>query len=378
MQKRALVIASMASMIDNFNRNNIIELEKLGYKVDIAANFETEDSNSYEKVQMFRKEMIETGHKVIHIDFSRRLESIRKQILSIKQVRMLSKNDYDLVHCHSPICSVIVRLVFHNKKAKLIYTAHGFHFYKGAPLKNWLIYYPIEKWLSRYTDVLITINKEDYARAKKKFHAQRTEYVPGVGIDVEKFKNTAVDRNAKRKELGIPEDAFLMISVGELNKNKNHQVVIRALAQLNDSHIHYMIAGKGELLDYLTNLAKQLGVSDQVHFLGYRNDVAELYKISDIDVFPSIREGLGLAAIEGMAAGLPLICSDNRGTREYAVPNENACVCSTPMDYLIAIQKMYTSNVFADSLGKKGAIKADSFSVDSINRQMKRLYFDFK
>lgn len=353
-----------------FFKDLIKEMVEDGHTVDIACN-----ENEYVVDDFYRK----LGCKVFQIDCSR--SPLKKaNITAIKELRkVISDNNYDIVHCHTPVAGVCTRLACRKLRKsglKVIYTAHGFHFYKGAPLKNWFFYYLIEKWLSRYTDVLITINKEDYARAKKKFHAKRIEYVPGVGVDVEKFKNTAVDRNAKRKELGIQEDAFLMISVGELNKNKNHQVVIRALAQLNDPHIHYMIAGKGELLDYLTNLAKQLGVSDQVHFLGYRNDIAELYKISDADVFPSIREGLGLAAIEGMAAGLPLICSDNRGTREYAIHDENSivCECDSVVGFCYAILKLYDFREYTFKLGNNGQKKATYFNIEDVNKKVQSIY----
>lgn len=300
-------------------------------------------------------------------------------ISAYKQLqKIIVDNQYDIVHCHTPIAGAITRLAcrkFRKNGLKVIYTAHGFHFYRGAPLKNWLLYYPIEKFCSRFTDVLITINHEDYELAKKKVKAKQVEYVPGVGIDVDKFANTVVDRAAKRKELGIPEDVFLLLSVGELNENKNHQIVIRALAELKNPDIHYMIAGKGPLKDYLLELSQELGVEDQVHLLGPRNDVAELYKTADIDVFPSIREGLGLAAVEGMAAGLPLICSDNRGTREYAKNGENAVVCSNSVaEYASAIDKLYRNESLRIDYGNHGATTAHSFNVASINDLMMKIY----
>lgn len=362
MQKSALVIASMASMLDNFNQNNIIELEKLGYRVDIAANFETEDCNSYEKVQMFRKKMMETGHKVIHIDFSRKLGNISKQILSIKQVRMLSKNNYDLVHCHSPICSVIVRIVFHNKKAKLIYTAHGFHFYKGAPLKNWL-FYPVEKFLSRFTDVLITINKEDYQRAKKKFHANETYYIHGVGFDTYKFSNCVIDRAEKRKEIGLDDKAFLLLSVGELNDRKNHQIVIEALNILKDKSIFYIIVGTGINQTKYEKMISEYGLQNNIKLIGYRNDIDELCKSADCFVHPSIREGLGIAPLEAMASGLPLIAADINGIKDYAIDGVTGyCVDPRNVDQLCsAILKMKNDDDFRESCARNNIKIAQQF-----------------
>lgn len=347
MQKKALVIASMASMIDNFNRNNIQVLEKLGYQVDIAANFETEDCNSYEKDRMFRKEMIETGHNVIHIDFSRSLGNIRKQIQSVKQVCALSKDDYDLVHCHSPICSVIVRLVFRKKNAKLIYTAHGFHFYKGAPLKNWL-FYPVEKYLSRYTDILITINREDYKRAKKKFHAKETYYIHGVGFDSRRFSDCIVDRHKILSSFSINTNAFVLLSVGELHDRKNHQIVIEALHLLNDKNIVYLIVGTGSNRSKYEEMIQKYGLQNNIKLLGYRTDIDALCKISDCFVHPSVREGLGIAPLEAMASGLPLIASDINGIKDYAIEGVTGC-CVDPRNIkqmCLAIQKMKNDTGF--------------------------------
>ena len=288
------------------------ELIENGNTVDIAAN-----EKDY-RVDPFYHEL---GCHMMQVDFSRSPLS-KGNVRAYQQLRkIISENHYDIVHCHTPVAGAITRLAcrkFRKNGLRVIYTAHGFHFYKGAPLKNWLIYYPIEKLCSYFTDVLITINHEDYELAKKKMKAKRVEYVPGVGVDVDRFANAVVDRAAKRRELGIPEDAFLLLSVGELNENKNHQIVIRALAELKDPNIHYMIAGQGPLRDYLSELAQKLGVAEQVHLLGYRKDVAELYKTADIYILPSLREGLNVSLLEAKAAGLPAICGKIRGNVDIA------------------------------------------------------------
>ncbi len=304
-----------------FFKNLTKELIDEGHTVDIACN-ETE-----EKVPDCYREW---GCKIYPLSCSRAL--FRKgNIDAINQLKKIVKeNHYDIVHCHTPIASICTRLACYKLRrngTKVFYTAHGFHFYKGAPLINWLIYYPIEKFASRLTDELIVINHEDFDLANRRMRAKHVVYVPGVGVDVNRFQSVVVDRLSKRRTLGIPEDAFLLISVGELNRNKNHEVVVRAIAQLGNKNIHYMIAGRGPLKEYLLNLASDLGVSSQVHLLGYREDIAELYKSSDVCCFPSIREGLPLAAIEAMACGLPIIVADNRGTREFAANGVNGFVC---------------------------------------------------
>ncbi|MBQ9354132.1 MAG: glycosyltransferase family 4 protein [Clostridia bacterium] len=351
-----------------FFKDLVKKLVDDGNTVDIACN-------EYEyKVDEFYREL---GCNVYQINCSRSPFS-KGNLEAIKELKkIISDNKYDIVHCHTPVAGACTRIAckgFRKKGLKVFYTAHGFHFYKGAPLINWLIYYPIEKYCSKFTDTLITINHEDESLAKKRMKAKKVEYVPGVGIDVDKFANAVVDRAEKRQELGIPEDAILILSVGELNKNKNHQIVIRALAELNDKNVHYMIAGEGALSDYLKNLSYELGVESQVHILGYREDTEQLYKIADINAFPSIREGLGLAAIEGMAAGLPLICLDNRGTRNYAKNNVNAFIISNLYGCADAIYKLKSYST-RKSFGESGMITAKNFDVDIINKKMLEIYY---
>ena len=234
-----------------------------------------------------------------------------------KKLRKLIKEEkYDIIHCHTPTGGVLARLAAKlsgSKKTRVIYTAHGFHFYKGAPIKNWLLYFPIEWLCSFLTDTLITINKEDFEFAQKLMHAKEIKYVPGVGIDTEKFANVTCDKAQKRKELGIPENATVLLSVGELNANKNHETVIKATSNLD---VYYIIVGQGGLEEHLKSVAQNHNISDRVKFLGFRNDIVELCKSSDIFVFPSFREGLPVALMEAMASGLPCVASKIRGNTD--------------------------------------------------------------
>lgn len=342
-----------------------------GISVDIATNENEGDT----PVPAVYREM---GCKVFRISSSRSPIK-RANIKAIHEIeKIVDSNQYDIVHCHTPVAAACTRLACKNNRRKglrVFYTAHGFHFYKGAPLKNWLIYYPIEWMCSFWTDVLITINKEDYDRAKKHMHAKQVEYVPGVGIDVSMFAETKIDRVKKRREIDVPEDAILLVSVGELNENKNHSVVIKALAKNGNRNIHYAIAGKGDIADHLTKLASSEGVQDQVHLLGFRDDVNEIYAAADICVFPSIREGLGLAAVEGMACGLPLIVSDNRGTRGF-LKSENAITCRyDDVDaFAEAIQILSNDKELCMKMGALNQEKSRAFDYAIVNKQMKQIY----
>lgn len=305
---KILYITTISLTINSFFKPHIEMLVNKGNSVDIACN-----CNGLEVDSVFEK----LGCSIHQIDFSRSPLS-KENIKAYSQLKkLIEKGGYDIVHCHTPNASMITRLVcrkFRKKSGlRVFYTAHGFHFYKGAKKLNWMLYYPIEKFCSRFTDKLITINKEDYKLAKEKFKAKEILYIPGVGVDLSKYDEIKVDKAKKRKEIDIPLDAFLLFSVGELNENKNHQLVLRALAKINNTDIHYAIAGVGDKDSYLLDLAKELNLSDRLHLLSYRTDVMELYHSADAFVFPSIREGLSVSLMEAMASGLPVVCSRIRG-----------------------------------------------------------------
>lgn len=352
--------------------------------------------------QSFIKELIDAGHQVdlaaneinspvpecywewkcnfYHIDFSRSPLS-PDNVKAYGQLKKLIENgNYDIVHCHTPNASVVTRLACRKLRKKtglkVFYTAHGFHFYKGAPKLNWMLFYPVEKLCSRFTDKLITINQEDYRRAKNKFHAKEVHYVPGAGVEFSRFENIQADRIAKRREIGVPEDAVLLLSVGELNENKNHQIIIRALARLKNPSVHYAIAGKGDKREALLALGDELGVSGQVHLLGYRNDIPELNCSADVCCFPSLREGLGLGAIEAMACGLPIITSNVHGINDYSVDGVTGYK-SAPMDaegFASAIQKLAGDSDLRAEMGRYNAQLVRKYDVSHINQSLKEIY----
>lgn len=375
--KKVLMLASVASMIDQFNMQNIDILQEQGYEVHVAANFEQGSTSSNERVEQFKKELKEKNILYFQIDFSRNVSNIPQNIKAYKQIKKLLKdNKYEFIHCHSPIGGVCGRLAAKVTNTKVIYTAHGFHFYKGAPKLNWMIYYPIEKVLSYITDVLITINKEDYELAKKKMKAKVVEYVPGVGVDTNKFDEVVIDKNEKRKELGLSKDDIVLLSVGELNKNKNHEVIIRTLAKLNNPNIHYVIAGRGNLESYLDELSKELNIEKQVHLLGFRTDISELYSISDIFCFPSYREGLSVAMMEAIASGLPVICSNIRGNNDLVCENNNGFLCTknSSEEFLDKIKELISDRSLMHKMRENNKIRINDFDINIVEKHMKKIY----
>ena len=315
-ENRALMLASVASMIDLFNTDNIMILKRLGCEVDVAANFQKGSITSQERVNEYKCELESDGIEVIDVPIPRSIFHLGQIFKSYKMIKRLAdERHYRIVHCHSPIGGVIARLSCRKERkkgTKVIYTGHGLHFFKGAPLINWLLYYPIERICSLMTDTLIAINQEDYQR-EKSWQSCRVEYVPGIGVDTAAFQNTNIDKDALRNELGFTNKDFVFMSTGQVSVRKNHEVIIRALARINDEHIKYLIVGFGELENQLKLLVRELGLENRVVFAGYREDVNKLLHAVNAYAFPSLQEGLPVALMEAMAVGLPVVCSKIRG-----------------------------------------------------------------
>lgn len=375
--KKALMVASVASMIRQFNMENIKLLQELGYKVTVATNFNGSDNEPKKSSIELIKKLERMGVNTIQIDMDRLPLKFKNYKAYSQLKKNTNENKYDLIHCQSPVGGVLTRLAAINKKAKVIYTAHGFHFFKGAPRKNWLIFYSLEKVLSYFTDILITINNEDYQRAKKEFHAKKTVYIPGVGIDSEKFSQNNLPTTKIREELNINKDDFLLMSVGEINENKNHEIIIRALANIDERLIKFAIIGIGSEKERLELLSQSLEISDRILFLGYKNNVKDYLSVADAFVFPSKREGLGLAALEAMASGLPIVTSNVHGIKDYS---ENGVTGFTfnPHDLETAIKAI--NNMYNLDEDEKNKMKnrnkkiAQKFDISNVNQAMKEVY----
>ena len=371
--KKALFVATIYGFLNSFETNNMRLLQDMGCEVHCMANPYQDQDPAKARVETPNIDAI--GGIIKHDWVCARSPYDKNNIIALKQLKsLLDSTHFDIVHCHTPMGGVLARIAcapYRKKGLKVIYTAHGFHFFKGAPRKNWLVYYPIEKELSRVTDTLVTITREDYALARGSFFAGRTSYVPGVGVDLEKFRDVAIDRDAKRREMGIVPSDILLLSVGELNTNKNHQVVIQALGRLSNLNIHYVIAGTGDQADALKQLAAECGVN--LHLLGYRSDVPELLKAADIYALPSLREGLNVSLMEAIASGLPCICGDIRGNQDliddgkggYRVPSADVTAWAE------AITKaLYASLEF----GEYNQKKISGFSKELVEDNMNSIY----
>ncbi len=362
--KKVLFVCNVLSHIQSFHMPHIKWFKDKGYEVHILTNAEGEKADFCDKLY--------------DVDAARSPFST-KNIGAYKRIKeIITDEQYDLIHCHTPTISILTRLAakkVRKKGCKVMYTAHGFHFHNSSPKKNWLMFYPVERFLSRYCDYLITINQEDFNRAKT-FHCKNVRYIPSVGVDINRIKTLKIDKGAKKEELGVPRDKILIISVGELIPRKNHEVIIRALAKLDSPDIYYAIAGKGVLKEYLTNLAKELGVSEKVIMLGYRTDVYELYYAADISAFPSRIEGLGLAGVEAMAAGVPLVSSNVHGILDYVIDGKTGYAIN-PSDvdgFAEAIEKLAKDGELRESMRQPCLEAVEPFELSNALRVMWDIY----
>lgn len=372
--KKLLFISNICRGVSNLHIVSATASENVGYEFHFAANFTN-----------LSKDM-EANYPHIHfhhIDFIRFPFHPGNITAYFELKKLIQEISPDAIHCNTPVGGILGRLCgrrCHVKK--IIYTAHGFHFYTGAPLINRTVFKWGEMLLAHWTDAIITINREDYVSAQKlnlRKHGKKY-YLPGVGIDTILGKKYYIKRNMirpeKRKELGIPLDKFVIISVGELNSNKNNEIIIRALAKVHISEIQYLMCGIGTEQRKLELLADKLGIKNQIHFLGYRTDIQELYQTADLFVMPSFREGLPRSLMEAMAAGLPCIVSNIRGNVDLIHNNINGILCD-PKDetaFAKAIVNLFNNETVRTEMGRRNLDIIEDFDLNNVIGEMTEIY----
>ena len=427
--KKILIVTTIGGFLPQFEMNDVKILMEQGYEVHYASNF----TNPVYKLDT--RSLEQMGIRLHPVDIQKSPLRFRSNLQALREIiSIIRREGISVVHCHNPMGGVLGRLAAVAAGLPglyVIYTAHGFHFYDGAPLLNWLLFFPVEYLLAGYTDTLITINKEDDARARRFFSGRRRSSeaavrpderdewrsseaavrpgergerrpsgvavgsvvrgvtrtfsgagrksiyrIPGVGVKTARFAPNPHVREKVRRALRIEDGTFYILSVGELNRNKNHEVIIRAIASLNDPDICYGICGKGYRLEYLKELAREKGIERQVRFFGFRNDIPEMLQGADCFAFPSRREGLGIAALEAMAAGLPMITSDCRGTREYMEDNVTGYVCRSgrAVEYAGLIRKMKENPQKRREMSRVCQRVAEKFNLDRTDRIMREIY----
>lgn len=452
MRKKVLMVSSVASMIDQFNMSNIYLMLDMGYEVHVVCNFEKGNTCSAERLDRLKTTLAQMHVAWHQWDCPRGMRA-GDFIEAFWQLWDLTgRNRFEWMHCQSPVGGVLARAVACGRGIRVIYTAHGFHFYKGAPLKNWLLFYPVEKVLAHVTDVLITINKEDYLFASKKLNAGKVCYTPGVGIDTVRFRRQtgadgmqndgekpkhavhkacsnrqrgaadgmqndseklkhAVHRVCSNRQRGadggiqyinekqrlrgqenagdalqaaerkkfcrkyrMPADTVVLLSVGELNRGKNHRMVIEAMAETARTDIYYLICGQGGLRKELRRLADRLGVGERLRMPGYQVNMPWIYQNADIFVFPSIREGMPVALMEAMAAGLPCAVSDIRGSRELVTDEKMRFRLDRPDQLRSILEMLAASRRLRQKCGMENQTNVNDYDIRNVRKRMEKIY----
>lgn len=370
--KKVLLVATVQSHIAQFHRPLAEVLHKYGYEVHVAAN-----DNLYLKNGL----KLDFVDKVFNVPFSRSPKSM-DNVMAYKQLkRILDSDHYDVVHCNTPMGGFVTRLAARDarkKGTKVFYTAHGFHFYKGAPKKNWMVFYPIERFFSRLTDVLITITREDYKLASEKFRC-KVEHMHGVGVDGNRYFHVSIeDKLSLRERMGYKPTQKLILCIGELNINKNQTMAIKAMHKVVE---HYrdallVIAGNGPREAFLKDFIRQEGLENNVQMIGYVTNLQDYQHVVDVQVCCSKREGLPLNVVESMLSGNPVIASLNRGHREliesgktgYIVPVNDSDAMAEKV--LIMLQDEEAKQ----NIEKNALEFAQQYTFVNVKKELERIY----
>lgn len=367
---KRLLVTSTDLMMIQFLVPHIINLSQNGYEIELAC------SNVGDRLDEVR-EVLSPHTSAIH---EVRLQRNPLSISNLKgykdMAKIMSNSRFDIIWTNEPVMGVVTRLAarkLRKQGTKVLYMVHGFHFFHGAPKVNWLLYYPIEKFSAHLADAICTVNEEDYRRANT-FNVSRVEYIHGIGINTDRL-SPQESRNDIRRELGLSESDFIILSVGELNKNKNQSTIIKALSILQNPKIHYIVCGKGVEEGNLKHLAKKEGLSSNIHFLGYRRDVVDICSSANAYVMPSFREGLPVSSLEAMYCGLPLITSKTRGLVDVNRDGINgySCKCTDYRDFAEKIQFLFNSSDLCNRIGTQNKSDVLPFTIANTKTEIKKL-----
>lgn len=371
---KLLYILNVANKVNNFSYTSMIAAQEMGFEFHIAGNW------SYESDEERMADEERYGIRIHQIDFIR-TPYHPGNYKAYKQLKELVATErYDVIHCNTPIGGVLGRIIGKQLNVpKVIYQAHGFHFYKGAPKVNWIIYYPIEKWLAKHTDALITINKEDFELSKSKFKLRgkgKVYYIHGVGIDTDFYTPDGEIHKALRKESGLSDNDFAVISVGRLESNKNTETLIKAVSALENRNVKLILCGDGEQRKYLEMLSAELGLENQVLFLGNVTDMKNVYRAADVLAAASFREGLSRTVMEAMASGLPCVISNIRGNTDLIEDGKGGFLCE-PTDfkaYSEAITALSQDASLRESMKNENLNRIKEFSIPTVVSETKKIY----
>ena len=372
--KKALMLAPMGSVHRRFNQANIAALQSLGLQVELCANFENGNGPEIHN-QSFVEECEIRGIKTHSIPFAR--HSLTGSLKCLSQLKeLLSREQYDLVHTHTETGGLLLKLAHSEKrKSKFIFTPHGMSFWKGSSLKSQLVYRPLERWICSAMDMNIGMNMEEVENLEQ-WNKRTAHYVHGVGLNVARMQNPSRSREQMREEFGLAESDKFIASIGELDDNKNHITVIKALATLGRKDFKYVVCGVGPNKDMLLAEAECTGLKENVILAGYRSDIPDVLNAADIFVFPSFHEGMPVSALEAMACSLPVVCSAIRGNVDVVKDGDNGYLFKpSDVDTLSRqIALLMDNEALRQQMGAKNKEIVREFSLEAVTEELKAIY----
>ena len=368
--KKILYVATVDLHIRTFHLPYLKLLHDNGYEVHVATNGDE------------RFPYCDVKHQICIERNPLKINNLK----AIKQLKtIIDKEEFDIIHCHTPMGSVVTRLAAKRARkengTRVIYTAHGFHFYKGAPLLNWILFYPVEWYLAKYTDTLITINKEDYKRANRNFgkRCKDIQYIPGVGIDTKRFdiKMTKENKEYFKKSLGLEKDDYILSFVARLDKNKNQIFLIDAMEKLvkADSNIHLLLVGPDELNGYYQNITKEKKLEKNIHFLGKREDIPQILAITDICVSSSLREGLPVNIMEAISSGIPIVALKTRGVGDLIKNEENGFIVDNEINFINKVNILKNNKDIYDTMYTNTLKSINNFDIINLIKRYQSIYY---
>lgn len=384
--KKVLLVSRVSGFVPQFVMHDVKILQDMGYEVHYASDFNKVVYGSD------NRRLDGTGIVRHQIDFVKSPFSTKVSQSYHQMCQLLQEEEFDLIHCHMPMSSVIGRKAAEHvrkktgRKVPVMYTAHGFHFYTGAPFRNW-VYYPVERHYSKYTDRLILMNKEDFSRGQKFPVRGEVKYVPGVGVPKEVYEKVNNQEQAPnlRKELGLEENISILACVGELSKRKNHSLLIEMMADLKDLDLALVIFGEGDQREHLEQKIKELKLENYVFLKGYEKEVSKYLPQVQLFVFPSLQEGLPMAVMEAMAAGLPVVASRIRGITDLIQHTKGGYLVEgfSPVDYAVKVRRMFVEKegksaisreVRRREMGLWNQNRVKDFSKEIVEQRMREIY----
>ena len=369
---KVLLTATVQSHICQFHKPLVEVLHRHGYEIHVAARDNLAEKNGLK---------LDFVDKVYNVPFARSPKS-KDNLRAYKELKgIIEKEHYEIIHCNTPMGGIVTRLAAKKariKGTKVYYTAHGFHFYKGAPKKNWIVFYPIERFFSRITDKVITITQEDYKLASQKFHCE-VEHIHGVGVDGKRYHSVSNEEKGElKKKLGFLEEEKIILCVGELLPNKNQKMIIYAMKDLVSQYpnIKLLLAGNGPERENLEMLILDNDLEKRVTMLGYVTNLQEYQQIADVSVTCSKREGLPLNVVEAMLSGTPVVATKNRGHRELICDGKNGFLIEVD-DYHSLSKRILTllaDNKVYERIQTSAPNYAQSYTFDNVKRELTKVY----